>query len=231
MRQATHVRYASPSFQKLQSNVLHWGAVRHDINYAHQKSRFTAFFIECNCAVLLYDSLWHPTKHAYNLEYIHIALRCLDDMVVDVPTINAKESVNQILKAVEHAISNRPMGQIQDIGSANAFARVADQGTDGPTQRPLSAHGHIHFPSSARPVSPTSTRDYIYFNSRHNNEPSQPPPMTNSEGPAFAPSQDVSTWMDDPMSSLDFDVLTTDLFNFLPPPMDNLTTGFGSNQP
>lgn len=177
--------------------------------------------------MLLYDSLWHPAKHAYNLEYIHIALRCLDDMVPDVPTINARESVNQILKAVEHAISKRSIRQIQDSG----LTRVADQGTDGPTQRPLSAHGHIHFPSSARQASPANAGDYIYFNSRQNNVSGHPPPMTSSEGNAFAPSQDIGTWMYDPMSSLDFDVLTTDLFNFLPPPMDDLATGFGSSQP
>ena len=40
-------------------------------------------------AVLLYDSLWHPTKLAYNLEFIQTGLSCLRQMVDAEPILNA----------------------------------------------------------------------------------------------------------------------------------------------
>jgi hypothetical protein len=71
-----------------------------------QKSRFTAFFIESSCTVLLYDILRHPSKHAYNLEFINTGLRCLEEMANDEPIINASTSIGHILQAVEQAIAS-----------------------------------------------------------------------------------------------------------------------------
>lgn len=72
-----------------------------------QESRYTAFFIESNCGVLLYDSLWHPTKLAYNLEYIQTGLSCLRLMVDAEPVLNARTSISRMIGAVEQAVSRR----------------------------------------------------------------------------------------------------------------------------
>jgi hypothetical protein len=69
-----------------------------------QESRYTAFFIESSCTVLLYDGFWHPTKLAYNLEYTQTGLSCLRQMVDAEPILNARTSITRILGAVEQAI-------------------------------------------------------------------------------------------------------------------------------
>lgn len=69
--------------------------------------RYTAYFLECNCAVLLHDSLWSPSKHPHHLEYVQSALDCLGLMVQDAPATLAQDSLQQILKAVEKAIAHQ----------------------------------------------------------------------------------------------------------------------------
>lgn len=73
-----------------------------------QALRFNAYFLESSCAVLLYDMLWHPSKHECHLEYIQMTLGCLEIMVDEQPIVTARESLQQILSAVEGTISKQP---------------------------------------------------------------------------------------------------------------------------
>ncbi|ETS82873.1 hypothetical protein PFICI_04749 [Pestalotiopsis fici W106-1] len=69
--------------------------------------RFNAYFLESSCGVLLYDMLWHPSKHECHLEYIQMTLACLESMVDEQPVVTARESLQQILRAVEGTISKQ----------------------------------------------------------------------------------------------------------------------------
>lgn len=164
--------------------------------------------------MLLYDTFWHPSKYAYNLEYISIGLRCLEEMVNDEPITNARNSIRQILKAVEQAIFSTP---------ADRMIPTPATGTpslDAAPQQPAMLQSNIHFPSFANTVSPASTDDFIYFNSRYNRAENQPDQQSGATSSSVAAAFPSGTWTDDPMSSLDYDVLTTDLFNFLPAPLN-----------
>jgi hypothetical protein len=52
--------------------------------------------------------LSHPTKHAYNTEYIQLGIEALETMVHDDPVSTALSSVRRILRAVEAAIGVGP---------------------------------------------------------------------------------------------------------------------------
>lgn len=164
--------------------------------------------------MVLYDTFWHPSKYAYNLDYINMGLRCLEEMVNDQPITNARQSIRQILKAVEQAIFTNT----EDRTNLVTAIEAQNQGTD---RQPAPAQSSIHFPSFANNISPSSTDDFIYFNSRYNR--AEHHTITHSGEPSSSgvPPFHSATWVDDPMSSLDFDVLTTDLFNFLPAPMED----------
>ncbi|KAF5261783.1 hypothetical protein FOXYS1_7513 [Fusarium oxysporum] len=47
------------------------------------KVRIHGFFFDACCNVLLYDTLSHPSKYTFNLEYIQTSLRCLNAMIHD----------------------------------------------------------------------------------------------------------------------------------------------------
>jgi hypothetical protein len=187
-----------------------------------QESRYTGFFIESNCAVLLYDSLWHPTKLAYNLEFIHMGLSCLNQMADAQPVLNARTSISRMVGAVEQAVSRRSdnaSGRIDD--SASMLLSTTQNGPDIRSSAPL--------PSSHETTFTSLANDFIYLSDRQNQAPaayqSQQQFMPPTD-PAAA-SLEKGPDMVDPMSLLDFDVLTTDLYNFFPIQTPRADADFG----
>jgi hypothetical protein len=186
-----------------------------------QESRYTGFFIESNCAVLLYDSLWHPTKLAYNLEYINMGLSCLNQMADAQPVLNARTSISRMVGAVELAVSRR---------SDNVSVRVDDPASMllSTTQSEPDSRSSAPLPSSHETTFTSMANDFIYLSDRQN----QAPAAYQSQQQFIPPSDPAASlgtgsMMADPMSLLDFDVLTTDLYNFFPIQTPRANTDFG----
>lgn len=191
-----------------------------------QESRYTAFFIESSCAVLLYDSLWHPTKLAYNLEFIQTGLSCLRQMVDEEPILNARTSISRMIGAVEHAVAHRPANSSAPNTHHTSVTSSAPEATsDG--------RSNAQVPSSHETTFTSLANDFIYLSDRQ----SQAPAVYQSQQQFVTPADSTAS-LDagstaDPMSSLlDFDVLTTDLYNFFPiqTPKDNLEFGPAHDQ-
>ncbi|RSL43757.1 hypothetical protein CEP54_014960 [Fusarium duplospermum] len=68
--------------------------------------RYNAFYVETSCAVLLYDSLNHPLKHASNMELVNLALNYMQSMVNDEPISSATRSIKRIMSAVDHSLKD-----------------------------------------------------------------------------------------------------------------------------
>ncbi|KAK1533300.1 C6 zinc finger domain-containing protein [Colletotrichum paranaense] len=168
--------------------------------------RYHAFFIESSCAVLLYDSLRHPAKHPHNLEFIQMAISCLRSLVGDDPVTNAIHSIKRIVWAVEQSINAaKSTGAFLDVASADSSPSWTDDRL--PT--------NIQFPSLEENRATTSD-DLIFFSNRAYRP--QPEPITEYSMP-------MSGSVGNPFPDLNFDVLTTDLFNFFPVEMNSGPTG------
>ncbi|KAK2015794.1 C6 zinc finger domain-containing protein [Colletotrichum eremochloae] len=163
--------------------------------------RYLAFFIESSCAVLLYDSLRHPAKHPHNLEFIQMAISCLHALIGDEPVTNAIHSIKRIVWAVEQSINaSKPTGAFPDVASAESSPAWSD--SRFPT--------NIQFPSLEENRTATTTSDdLIFFSNRGYRQ--QPEPLTDYTIPMTGAGPVLN-----PFSDLNFDVLTTDLFNFFP---------------
>lgn len=190
-----------------------------------QESRYTAFFIESSCAVLLYDSLWHPTKLAYNLEFIQTGLSCLRQMVDAEPVLNARTSISRMIGAVEHAVAHRPAtASAPNTNQTGVLSSTAQAGSDG--------RNNAQVPSSHETTFTSMANDFIYLSDRQ----SQAPAVFQSQQQFVTPADSTASLdtgtIADPMSLLDFDVLTTDLYNFFPiqTPKDTLEFGPTSDQ-
>lgn len=70
-------------------------------------SRYHGFFLESSCAVLFFDILRHPSKYAYNIEFIQMAIASVNLMIDDEPVVNARNSLKKILRVVEETISKQ----------------------------------------------------------------------------------------------------------------------------
>lgn len=70
-------------------------------------SRYHGFFLESSCAVLFFDILRHPSKYAYNIEFIQMAIASVNLMIDDEPVTNARNSLKKILRVVEETISKQ----------------------------------------------------------------------------------------------------------------------------
>lgn len=70
-------------------------------------SRYHGFFLESSCAVLFFDILRHPSKYAYNIEFIQMAIASVNIMIDDEPVTNARNSLKKILRVVEETISKQ----------------------------------------------------------------------------------------------------------------------------
>ncbi|KAI8307155.1 Lactose regulatory protein LAC9 [Colletotrichum sp. SAR11_59] len=169
---------------------------------------YHAFFIESCCAVLLYDSLRHPAKHPHNLEYIQMAISGLHSLVGDDPVTNAVRSIKRIVWAVESSIN--ASRTTLDGGSTDSSPSWA--GDRFPTS--------IQFPSLDENRATTSD-DLIYFSNRGYRQQPEPLPQDYAMSlPGTAPGLN-------PFPDLNFDVLTTDLFNFFPIDMNGTPSGHG----
>jgi hypothetical protein len=215
-------------------------------------SRFTAFFIESSCAVLLYDSLWHPAKHAYNLEYIHKGLHCLDSMVDAEPVLNARTSIRRMIGAVEQTIASRSSTHSESNTSAEAAVaptttvpgRLAPNATNQQSFTSTSERRNTTNPQACSETTFTSAaNDFLYLSDRAHGQPgaavSQSQTHAQGQGQlapvntaaASSASFDPNAAMmggGDPMSLLDFDVLTTDLYSFFPIQTDGGAGDFGT---
>jgi hypothetical protein len=208
--------------------------------------------------VLLYDSLWHPAKHAYNLEYIQKGLQCLELMVDAEPILNARTSIRRMIGAVEQAITSRPSDKNNNTsgeaptttttpGQLAANTTTAQNASPSfPTLRGHNSTTPRTSPQAAPPQPPpanettftSAANDFLYLSDR---APSQPQNTTalqtqsqtqansipaNNSVPNFDPNA-AMLGGGDPMSFLDFDVLTTDLYNFFPIQTDKGVGDFG----
>jgi hypothetical protein len=231
------------------------GAIVHGVDrllIQAQDSRFTAFFIESSCAVLLYDSLWHPAKHAYNLEYIHKGLHCLDSMVDAEPVLNARTSIRRMIGAVEQTIASRSSTHSESKTSAEAAVaptttvpgRLAPNATNQQSFTSTSERRNTTNPQACSETTFTSAaNDFLYLSDRAHGQPgaavSQSQTHAQGQGQlapvntaaASSASFDPNAAMmggGDPMSLLDFDVLTTDLYSFFPIQTDGGAGDFGT---
>ncbi|WDK18244.1 C6 zinc finger domain-containing protein [Colletotrichum graminicola] len=162
--------------------------------------RYLAFFIESSCAVLLYDSLRHPAKHPHNLEFIQMAISCLHSLIGDEPVTNAINSIKRIVWAVEQSINaSKSAGAFPDVASAESSPVWSD--SRFPT--------NIQFPSLEENRTTTTTSDDLIFFSNRGYR--QPEALTDYAIPMAGTGPVLN-----PFSDLNFDVLTTDLFNFFP---------------
>jgi hypothetical protein len=169
--------------------------------------------------VLLYDSLWHPTKLAYNLEYIQTGLSCLRQMVDAEPVLNARTSISRMIGVVEQAVAHQsPDGALRRDPNLTGVSSSGDQaGSDG--------RSNAQMPSSHETTFTSMANDFIYLSDRQSQMPAAHHAQQQFVTPADSTtSLDAGPTMADPMSLLDFDVLTTDLYNFFPiqTPKDNL---------
>ncbi|KAI7554304.1 hypothetical protein KC331_g635 [Hortaea werneckii] len=141
-----------------------------------QRPRYTTFFIESSCAVLLHDVLSHPSKYAYHLEYIQLATETLESMLHDDPVLNAQRSIRRILQAVERAIS-APSLTASSSSEANPSSEPSSSSSTAnphpPSTNPSAPgfpnpYGHgtsVQFPSLQPQAHPTS-EDLIYLSDR-----------------------------------------------------------------
>ena len=137
-----------------------------------------------------------------------MALRCLDWMIDDEPVTNARSSVKEILLVVERTMQKPLRGpRIQQIPmSEEAIPHV----TDNEAQDPHIMHQSIRFPPLSN-ISSSPAEQFIYFSDldelygRNTPQVAQPLPATSSEVPLL-----------DPFSHFNYDILTTDLYNFFP---------------
>ncbi|RMX84910.1 hypothetical protein D0869_04222 [Hortaea werneckii] len=139
-----------------------------------KRPRYTTFFIESSCAVLLHDVLSHPSKYAYHLEYIQLATETLESMLHDDPVLNAQRSIRRILQAVERAIS-APSLPASSSSETNPSSEPSSSTANPhpPSTNPSAPglpnpYGHgtsVQFPSLQPQAHPTS-EDLIYLSDR-----------------------------------------------------------------
>lgn len=190
-----------------------------------RSSRYHGFFLESSCAVLFFDTLRHPSKYPYNVEYIQMAIQSLDLMVHDEPITNARNSLKKILRLVEETISS---GKAADVATTNGHLGYSDaisQANENTTlpspvsfldQEHLQSHANIQFPSLNAPLS--SSNQLIFFSDQPGvlgtdaTGASMTMPNLPGDPGAFANGGEGL----DPLSHFHYDVMTTDLYNFFP---------------
>lgn len=170
-----------------------------------QSLRYNAFFLDSACTVLLHDILRSPPNYLNHLEYIKFALECLTTMVQEEPILTSRNSIQEILKAVEHSIST----------TSNPTSTTANSTKPGTVNEYSSSN--IQFPPFER-TSSTAAEELIYISDRHIPLSSDFQfALSNRDGDAATAidEQDYPT-IPDLYPYLNFDVLTTDLSNFIP---------------
>lgn len=136
--------------------------------------------------------------------------------------IDGFTSISRVLQLVEQAISKSPNTSGVLSGPTQAMAQ-SQNASDQPL---VHAQQSVQFPSLLDGTSEHASNNFIRLSDRHTQSRSYEGPLHQSDDPLDAA---IATL--DPMSSLDFDVLTTDLFNFFPTSLENATPAPGMNQP
>ena len=141
-------------------------------------------------------------------------------MVDEEPILNARTSISRMIGAVEHAVAHRPANaSAPNADRTGVISSAAQAGADGIS--------NAQAPSSHETTFTSMANDFIYLSDRQ----SQAPAVYQSQQQFVTPADSTASLdtgsMVDPMSLLDFDVLTTDLYNFFPiqTPKDNLEFG------
>ncbi|KAL1306576.1 hypothetical protein AAFC00_005261 [Neodothiora populina] len=85
-----------------------------------KRLRYTGFFMESSCAVLLYDSLMNKHTYSHNLEYIKAGLQCLKDMQEVVPG----EPLTLAIASIERIlfVAQRKMNLPTTVAGPNAVS-------------------------------------------------------------------------------------------------------------
>lgn len=169
--------------------------------------------------------LRHPSKYPYNVEYIQMAIQCLDLMVHDEPVTNARNSLKKILRVVEETIGSGKNADMATTHSQTPFSDAVSQANANTTlpspvsflgQEHPQSHANIQFPSLNAPLS--SANQLIFFSDQPGSlgtDATGAPltmPSLPGEPAAFAPGAEGL----DPLSHFHYDVMTTDLYNFFP---------------
>ncbi|EMT67082.1 hypothetical protein FOC4_h10017129, partial [Fusarium odoratissimum] len=81
--------------------------------------RYNAFFLETSCAILLYASMGHPSKHPHHRDIVGVAIECLQLMVDDDPVRNSILHIQKIIDAIERYICG-PLSREMDGPSSHA---------------------------------------------------------------------------------------------------------------
>jgi len=130
-------------------------------------------------------------------------------------------SISRVLQLVEQAISKSPNTSSVLSGPTQIVAQ-----SQNASDQPLAhAQQSVQFPSLLDGSSEHASNNFIRLSDRHTQPRSYGGPLNQSDDPLEAATATL-----DPMSSLDFDVLTTDLFNFFPTSLENATPASGMNQ-
>ncbi|RBQ80115.1 hypothetical protein FVER14953_21717 [Fusarium verticillioides] len=192
-----------------------------------QKVRIHGFFFDACCTVLLYDTLSHPSKYTFNLEYIQTSLRCLNAMVHDEPMTSAASSIEKMLKAVEMSIGQQHNTYHFPYLAQDALATPAS--TCSPNAQP-----------EGRPLHRVDTRwhpmgkeDMILFSDRSSSlhQPSSDQGLKLHEFPITDSGAIEHEGAAPPLnffSNFNLDVFATDLLNFFPV---GITTPEGGGTP
>lgn len=218
--------------------------IQSHLTIGQQRPRYTTFFIESSCAVLLHDVLSHPSKYAYHLEYIQLATDTLESMVHDDPVLNAQRSIRRILQAVERAISAPSLPTSETNPSEPASSTANPHPTSNPSGQAFpNPYGHgtsVQFPSLQPQAHPTS-EDLIYLSDRSTSAgiygnvnamaaqqgdgsqaAMQNPSSSGTGGPGAGAGVGAGAGgaagvaATDAQNFFDFDVLATDLYSFFP---------------
>ncbi|RGP71231.1 c6 zinc finger domain-containing [Fusarium longipes] len=157
--------------------------------------RYQGFFIECSCAVLLYDILYQPSKYSYNMEYIEKAIQALSSMVSDEPIISSLNSIRRVLETIEASIPAHVHGKQPMV----------------PESIPEGSHQYsrVQFPS-LNPLEVNESGRMILLTDDIGNEDNRSHSFASGMQNTFADQDWTSA------AHFNLDVMTTDLFNFFP---------------
>ncbi|KAG7417750.1 hypothetical protein Forpe1208_v004430 [Fusarium oxysporum f. sp. rapae] len=86
--------------------------------------RYNAFFLETSCAILLYASMGHPSKHPHHRDIVGLAIECLAFMVDDDPVRNSILHIQKIIDAVERYIYGPPGREMDGPSSHAAISQL-----------------------------------------------------------------------------------------------------------
>ncbi|KAL6405432.1 C6 zinc finger domain protein [Ilyonectria robusta] len=165
--------------------------------------RYDSFFVEASCSVLLFDSLRHHSKYPNNLVYIKKGLHCLQRMTNDEPVTSVILSQRRILEAVQASVSAGGT-----TPSSDAATQLMPSRSEEHSQ--VCEHPNIEHPSLDQTISQT-TNDLIHLHERTSLLPNDAFPNNLATLP-----YDEASLLQQPWPQFNFDVVTTDLFNYFP---------------